>query len=102
MLAFDSSCNTSPSAILLVVSAMISMILTVTDLHQNLEGAGVDEIAYQHAGRVVPLGINRGAATAQCGHVHHVIVEQSRGVNKLHHGGHGDVLFIPDVAAAGG
>jgi hypothetical protein len=51
----------------------------------HLEGARVQEVADQHAGGVAEHGVGRLAAAAQVGLVDHVVVQQRRGVDELHH-----------------
>ncbi|MNL39111.1 hypothetical protein D3C87_1613700 [compost metagenome] len=55
--------------------------------HHHLEGARIQEVAHQHAGRVAEHRVGGLAATAQLGFVHHVVVEQRGGVDELHHRG---------------
>ncbi|MNS89148.1 hypothetical protein D3C72_1231520 [compost metagenome] len=56
-------------------------------LDHHLERTGIQVIAHQHAGGVAEYGVGGFAATAQVGLVHHVIVQQRRGVDEFHHGG---------------
>lgn len=58
-----------------------------TQLDHHFEGAGIKEVAYQHARRVAPQGIGGGAAAAQAGGVDHVVVQQSGGVQEFDGGG---------------
>ena len=58
----------------------------VLGLHHHLKRAGVQEIAHEHTGRVTKGLVGRGAATTQGGLIDHVIMEQSGGVDELHHG----------------
>src|SRR5690606_17540706 len=53
------------------------------DGNHHLKGAGIEKIADEDAGSVAPVGIGCGTAAAQFGHVHDVIVEESRGVDKF-------------------
>ena len=58
--------------------------LDIVQGHHKLEGAGVQKIADQHAGRIAEAVVGGGTTAAQCGHVHHVVVQQSGRVNELH------------------
>ena len=59
------SCSTSPSAITLVASAMISMTRCERERGHHLEGARVDEVADQHARLVAEDLVGGVAAAAQ-------------------------------------
>ena len=52
-------------------------------LHHQLEGAREQEVADQHRGLVAEHGIGRGQAAPQQALVHHVVVQQRRGVDEL-------------------
>ena len=52
--------------------------------HHQLEGAAEQEIAHQHGGLVAPQGIGRRPTAPQRAVVHHVVVQQRRGVDELH------------------
>jgi hypothetical protein len=88
------SCSTSPSAITLVASAMISMTRCEADGRHHLERARVDEVTHEHAGLVAEYVVGRGAATALLRAVDHVVVQQRRRVHELDEARRFDVLFV--------
>jgi len=53
------------------------------DRHHHLEGAGVDEVAHQHACRIAEQRIGGFAAAPQCGFVDDIVVQQGGGVDEL-------------------
>ena len=53
------------------------------ELHHQLEAARIQEIAHEHAGRIAPQRVGGAPAAAQVGFVHHVVVQQGRGVDEL-------------------
>jgi hypothetical protein len=61
----------------------------------------VQKVSDQNAGRVAEGLVGRGPATAQRGFVHHIVVQQGRGVDQLHHGGQ-DVFALGLVAQGAG
>ncbi len=63
-------------------------------VHHHLEGTGIEEIAYQHAGGVAEDRIGGLAAAAQLRLVDDVVVQQRGGVDELDHGGQ----FVVPVA----
>ncbi len=54
-----------------------------TEAGHHLEGAGVDKVANQHAGRVAKGGVGRGLATAHVGLINDVVMQERRGMNKF-------------------
>jgi hypothetical protein len=52
----------------------------------HLEGARIEEIADQHRCGIAEHRVGGLVAAAQFGLIHHVIVEQRRGVDEFHHG----------------
>ena len=54
--------------------------------HQ-LEGAGEQEVADQHAGLVAPDRVGGGHAAPQVALVDHIVVQQGGGVDELDRGG---------------
>jgi hypothetical protein len=71
----------------------------VTQGNHQLQGAGNQEVAHQHAGGVAPHRIDGGAPAAQVGFVHHVVMEQGGGMQKLNNGGH---VHVAIALIAGG
>ena len=67
-------------------------------LDHQLEGAGEQEIPDQNAGGPAPDQVRRHLATAQRGRVHHIVMEQGRGVDELDGGGQLQ-RRIPSIAA---
>ena len=65
---------------------MISMTRCDSDGGHHLEGAGIDEIAHQHAGLVAEQRVGGVAAAAHGGMVDHVVVQQGGGVDELDEG----------------
>ena len=57
----------------------------IPHFHHHLERAGIQKIAHQHAGSVAKALVGRVTASAQGGFVHHVVVQQSGGVDELDH-----------------
>ena len=68
--------------------------------HHHLKGAGIQEIAHQHAGGVAEFLVRRFAAAPQRGAVDHIVVQQGGGVNELDDGGGVDVLLALMSAGA--
>ena len=95
------SCSTSPSAMVFVVSDSRRRMSHVADADQHLEGAAIDEVAHQHAGRVAPVGIGGGAPAPQRRDVDHVVVQQRGRVQELDDRGQLHVL-LPGVAQRAG
>ena len=58
----------------------------VAGVHHHLEGARIEEVADQHAGRVAKDLVGRGAAPAQGRFVDHVIVQQGGGMDEFDDG----------------
>jgi hypothetical protein len=54
-------------------------------LHHHLERARIQEIAHQYAGRVAEQRVRSLAPAPQFGFVHHIVVQQGRGMDELHH-----------------
>jgi hypothetical protein len=73
----------------------------VFHFHHELKSAGVEKVSHQHAGRVAPRGVCRGLPAAQVGTVHHVVVKQGRGVQKLDDGRQADVIVALIAAGPG-
>ena len=69
-------------------------------LDHQLEGAGEQEVAHQHRGLVAEHRIGAGRAAAQQALVHHVVVQQGRGVDELDAGGEADVARTAGRIAA--
>ncbi|MCY1230227.1 hypothetical protein D9M72_426330 [compost metagenome] len=65
----------------------------VVCIQHHLEGARIQEVAHQHAGGVAEGFVGGGAAAAQGRFVDHVVVQQGRGVDELHHGRQVEALF---------
>ena len=63
-------------------------------LHHHLEGPGIQEITYQHARGVAPLGVGGTAAPAHVGGVHHVVVQQGGGVQEFNDRGQLQVVVL--------
>ena len=77
------SWSTSPSAMTLVASARMAMTRMLSTLDHHLEGPRVEEITHQDAGLVAPDRVG-GLLTAAHGRgVHHVVMQQGGGVDKL-------------------
>ena len=65
--------------------------------HQ-LEGAGQQVIAHEHAGLVVPQQVCRGPPAPLLAFIDHVVMQQRRGMDELHRCGQMDVIG-PAIAA---
>ena len=96
------SCSTSPSAMALVASAMISHDAHAVQRHHHLKGAGVEKIAHQDAGLVAEDLVGGVAAAAQRRAVDHVVVQQGGGMDEFDDGGGLDVRARRMAAGAGG
>lgn len=69
--------------------------------HHHLERAGVQKVSDQNAGRVAEGLVGRSPATAQCGLIHHIVVQQGCRVDQFHHGGQ-NVFVLALVAECAG
>ena len=67
-------------------------------LNHDLKSAGKQKIANQNAGLIAPQHVRRGIAPAQVAFVHHVIMQQRGGMDKLHRRRQSDLAFA-DIAA---
>ena len=54
-------------------------------IHHHLERARIQKIADQHAGRIAEQRVGGGAAAAQFRFIHHIIMQQSRGMDEFHY-----------------
>jgi hypothetical protein len=54
--------------------------------HHHLEGAGEQEVAHQHGGLVAEQRIRASLAAPQRAFIHHIVMQQRRGVDELHAG----------------
>ena len=68
-------------------------------LHHQLEGAGEQEVADQHRGLVAEHRVGRGQPAPQQALVHHVVVQQRRGVDELDAGGELARAALAGIAA---
>src|SRR5690606_20194453 len=75
--------------------------LHVANAHHDLECTGIDEIAHQHAGGVVPLIIVGGAAATHGGHVDDVVMQQGCCVDKFDHRGQANRIGVAAAAGSG-
>ena len=71
----------------------------VVDFHHHLKCPGIEEVTDQHAGAIAPDQVGGLLAAAHVGRVHHVVVQQSGGVDELDNGGQRNVL--PPAVAVG-
>ena len=55
----------------------------VVHLHHHLEGAGIEEVAHQHAGRIPEQRIGGRLASPQFRRIHHVVVQQGCGMDEF-------------------
>ena len=73
--------------------------LHVAQRHHHLEGAGIEKVAHQHAGRITPQRVGGRAAAAQIGGIDHVVVQQGGGVQEFDDGC--ECVLLAAVCAAG-
>ena len=92
------SCSTSPSAMVAEASERMPQHLQRAVLDHQLEGAGEQEVADQHARLVAEQRIGAGLAPPQRALVDHVIVQQRRRVDELHAGGERHVALAAIAA----
>ena len=69
----------------------------VVAVHHHLEGARVEKVADQHAGRVAKNLVGRAAAAPQGGFIDHVVMQQGGRMDEFDHGGQIEAL-LPLVA----
>ena len=74
----------------------------IAGLHHQLEGAGEQEIAHQHAGLVAPDQIGRNLAAPQRAFIHHIVMQQGGGMDELHRRGQPDMAFAAIAAGLRG
>ena len=67
-------------------------------LGHELEGAGKEIVAHKHARLVVPEQVRRRTAAAGAAFVHHIVVQERRGMDELDRGGEADVMVAPIAA----
>jgi hypothetical protein len=70
--------------------------------YHHLEGARVEEVAYQHAGRVAEQRIGGIMAPAHVRAVDDIVVQQCCGVDELHDSGHLVVVYALISECLGG
>ena len=74
----------------------------VVQLDHHLEGARIQEIAHQHAGRIAPQRVCRLVSAPQVRFVHHIVVQQGRGMDEFDQRGQRNVVVAAVAAGMGG
>ena len=70
-------------------------------LDHHLKSAGIQKISHQHTGGVAKQGVGGGFAAPHARVIHHIVVQQGGGMNKLHHRRQLEMVVSPVAQSAG-